>query len=100
MTEKQKKFLSIIQYINFPIYEGIYSGEIEKICINKSTMVLEMFIAFSEFVAPAVVSELIDTLRKQLVDKGLAKRAEVTINFKCKELPNHLLEQYYKYFYN
>ena len=98
MTEKQKKFLSIIQYINFPIYEGIYSGEIEKICINKSTMVLEMFIAFSEFVAPAVVNELIDTLRKQLVDKGLAKRAEVTINFKCKELPNHLLEQYYKYF--
>ena len=85
MTEKQKKFLSIIQYINFPIYEGIYSGEIEKICINKSTMVLEMFIAFSEFVAPAVVSELIDTLRKQLVDKGLAKRAEVTINFKCKD---------------
>lgn len=98
MAENQKKFLSILQFINFPIYEGLFSGEIEKIYIDKAKMSLEMHITFTEFIAPNVLHELVETLKKALVEKKLANSADVKVIFTNHNMPNHLLEQYYKFF--
>ena len=98
MSDKKQRFLSIIKSIGFPLYEGIYSGQIEKICIDKTDMSLEMYISFAEFVAPNNLNELVEKLKQEFVSRNVCNKAEIFVEFLNKDVPNIVLEEYYKYF--
>ena len=98
MNEQKEKFQNILKFINFPILEGLYSGEIEKTVIDKSDYSMTIYVTFTEFVAPDTLNDLMSSLKRELVNKNVASKVAVKFHFNVNEVLPHTLELYYKFF--
>ena len=61
-------------------------------------MSLEMYISFAEFVAPNNLNELVEKLKQEFVSRNVCNKAEIFVEFLNKNIPNIVLEEYYKFF--
>ena len=98
MEDKKKVFYSILKSINFPLLEGVLSGEVSKVKIDKNDCSMSLYITFTEFVAPDTLLELKTSLQNKLVENKVASKVLVYYHFAVEQVPSHTLELFYKFF--
>ncbi len=98
MEERKRVFQNILKNINFPLLEGVLSGEVSEAIFDKTDYSLSLKIDFSEFVAPDTLYDLMKSLQEGLVQAKVANKVTVKYHFSVEEVPPLTLEVFYKYF--
>ena len=98
MNEQREQFLSILKAINFPLLEGVLSGEVSKAIYNVNECTMDLFITFKELVAPDTLHDLIKALKEKLVDLKMANKVEVNVEYALDSIPPTTLKLYYDFF--
>ncbi len=96
-TEKQKRFQTILDFVKYPYLNGLFSTELDRIVIDKATFSLDLYISFIEYPEPQTIFEMIDCLKKGLVEKKIALKVNVFVNYPDKQIPNEFLNEIYNY---
>ncbi len=100
MEDKRKVFQNVLKKIDFPLLEGILSGEVSEVVFDRSDCTMRIKITFTEFVAPDTLYDLMKSLKEKLVEMKYASKVLVDYHFAVTEIPQHTLEIFYKYFVN
>lgn len=98
MNDQKEQFLNILRAINFPLLEGVLSGEVTKAVYNVNECSMDLYISFKELVAPDTLYELMNALKTKLVELKMANKVNVIVDYALDSIPPLTLELYYKFF--